>query len=498
MALNMRISDLSAHNLLRTKALVHVVILLCATLPTIHAQTDVSSLPTAGGAATSIHVSHVIPSSTPPWRELQLPVVDTTLSGIQFIDALHGWVWGRSGNVLRTTNGGITWSVSQVDTICSLERVRFVNAINGWALGFAPFGDSVMLYFSPNGGASWEQKYFPPGLAANLALHINASVFFDDSTALFIKTHFTLNNLWITQDRGLSWDSIPSDLAVDPSLVAFADRDIGFAANQFTPPCLSEISKSYNQGRNWTFPPRAYWDTLFEGHIGEVLDLSSPHAGRVFVGGLVRTNCEPPPIPFVQAAAAVSFTSGNDWLRFYCCGGFGQPSDEFTKGDALDTNHIWLLKRSGVLLRTTNGGNVWVGDTLAVPIKDFSWLGQNTAWAVGGNGRVYLYDSTLVSVAQLKELLPSVLSLHQNYPNPFNAQTVLEYNIGVPGKVEIILIDLLGRLVMEHRQYHEVPGRHGYRIDVSDKSSGVYVAIVRFLSKSSGHVEKRIKILLLR
>jgi photosystem II stability/assembly factor-like uncharacterized protein len=490
MALNMRISDLSAHNLLRTKALVHVVILLCATLPTIHAQTDVSSLPTAGGAATSIHVSHVIPSSTPPWRELQLPFVDTTLSTIQFVDSARGWVWGRGRNVFRTTDAGKTWSVSQVDTIGSLEKLRFVSRDHGWSASYAPQYDSANLYMSTDGGASWEKKQLP----TSGFIRPGAFAFLSETTVMLLR-----DSLWVSTDGGTTWQGSTTTLANAVGHLEFANQTVGIASGLYQyGGCLPSIWKSYDGGGTWTIPPRAYWDTLFYYQDGLVLDLRMPGPNRLFVGARGMFNCEPPPPPYTEAAAAISLTAGQSWLTFYCCGAFWAPTDLFAGGDALDTNHVWLLRQSGVLLRTADGGNTWALDALPVPLRDFSWVSQNNAWAVGQQGKVYAYDTTIVPVALNDEFTPEAFRLYPNYPNPFNAQTVLQYELHVPGRVEIRLIDVLGRVVGEYTVQHEVSGMYRYTLDASDMSSGFYMASVRLVTTNSVSVERRIKAILIR
>jgi len=68
--------------------------------------------------------------------------------GIYFLDSNNGWVVGVGGPIIRTTNGGSSWSLSTSDAQ-ELRNVQFVNEDEGWAVGYG----SVILH-SIDGGNS--------------------------------------------------------------------------------------------------------------------------------------------------------------------------------------------------------------------------------------------------------------------------------------------------------------------------------------------------------
>ena len=76
-----------------------------------------------------------------------------------------------------------------------------------------------------------------------------------------------------------------------------------------------------------------------------------------------------------------------------------------------------------------------------------------------------------------------------SYPNPFNGSTTLEYELPESGNVEIIFVDMFGK-VFKKEQYHNLdPGKHFYIWDCGSRSqgtlsSGIYNCIVRFLPNS--------------
>jgi len=51
-----------------------------------------------------------------------------------FIDALTGWVAGDGGSIQKTTDGGNTWTKQQSGTTKSIVGLHFLDARRGWAV----------------------------------------------------------------------------------------------------------------------------------------------------------------------------------------------------------------------------------------------------------------------------------------------------------------------------------------------------------------------------
>ena len=78
------------------------------------------------------------------------------LRGIQFIDDSVGFCVGDGGALLKTTNGGLNWTL--LDTIfepvaaetATLHQVYFHDEDDGWVMG-----DDLVLYHTTDGGDNW-------------------------------------------------------------------------------------------------------------------------------------------------------------------------------------------------------------------------------------------------------------------------------------------------------------------------------------------------------
>lgn len=98
------------------------------------------------------------------WKLQTISSLRCRLRAVQFIDEKQGWaVGGESrpitglsrGVVFRTVDGGATWSYDPTPLLPALRQVGFTSPQDGWAVGesssFSPSG----LFFSRDGGRTW-------------------------------------------------------------------------------------------------------------------------------------------------------------------------------------------------------------------------------------------------------------------------------------------------------------------------------------------------------
>ncbi|MCS7029696.1 MAG: YCF48-related protein, partial [Bacteroidia bacterium] len=72
------------------------------------------------------------------------------LLSVHFVNAAIGWAVGLGGTILKTTNGGTTWTPQTSGTTQLLYSVHFVNAAIGWAVG-----NSGTILKTTDGGTTW-------------------------------------------------------------------------------------------------------------------------------------------------------------------------------------------------------------------------------------------------------------------------------------------------------------------------------------------------------
>src|SRR5262249_31968496 len=91
----------------------------------------------------------------------QVSGTDASLFGVVFVNASVGTAVGLGGTILRTTDGGTTWTLQYSGTTSHLFAVAFVNPNTGWAVGdpspFFSFTGTIL--HTTDGGATWMHQY---------------------------------------------------------------------------------------------------------------------------------------------------------------------------------------------------------------------------------------------------------------------------------------------------------------------------------------------------
>jgi photosystem II stability/assembly factor-like uncharacterized protein len=98
------------------------------------------------------------------WKRVNLPgTVTQGLRDISFPSAQIGYVSGTSGRLIKTTDGGNTWTIINTTTTASLASTFFVNDSTGFISGGGSGGK--IIYKTTNSGDTW-QDVTPSGLAS--------------------------------------------------------------------------------------------------------------------------------------------------------------------------------------------------------------------------------------------------------------------------------------------------------------------------------------------
>lgn len=124
------------------------------------------------------------------WSRVNLPV-KTELYHLDFVSGSSGWIVGDKGTILITQDGGLTWTRQKSGTDKSLFNVDFRDEREGCAVG----GKGTILK-TANGGVTWEtiKTNFP-----STFLRIN---FADDKNAWIVGYKGTILR---SSDRGNTW-----------------------------------------------------------------------------------------------------------------------------------------------------------------------------------------------------------------------------------------------------------------------------------------------------
>ncbi len=147
-----------------------------------------------GGGGTILHSTQAMAFS--PWWTVINSGTTATLQAITFTDSANAIVVGESGTIIRSADGGLTWSPEQSGTIDHLNDVAFVGADRGWIVGdggailhYRPLVDETSNQFTVQD--SWNIVSVPFGV-----VDYAASTLFPDA----ITSAFGFDNAYVPQD----------------------------------------------------------------------------------------------------------------------------------------------------------------------------------------------------------------------------------------------------------------------------------------------------------
>ena len=199
-----------------------------------------------------------------------------SLNSIHFVSPEIGWVVGasperdddtRDGLVLKTTDGGDTWTLLKVDAKQVPTSIFFVDSETGWLGGATPLpgngddGDSAIggpsaILTTTDGGRTWREQI-------NLPVSIFDINFIDKTTGWASGSK---GSIYHTADGGRTWDSQRTELEVGDGPVNlqseglkqfsmlgvhFTDAQNGFAAGSAEEEDIGYLIATSNGGNTW-------------------------------------------------------------------------------------------------------------------------------------------------------------------------------------------------------------------------------------------------------
>ncbi len=323
---------------------------------------------------------------------------------LYFFDANNGLA-SSTANVIRTSNGGSTWTTVSVNGIRDID---FIDANNGFAAGYS----SQALKKTTNGGASWS-----PLTPVNSNSLWGISVV---STST-VYASGTGGVVWRSTNGGLSFTPVNlptvSDLAVD---LQFLNATTGCVLGQ-----PGDIWRTTNSGASWT-----------KTHTTPSVASTS--------------------IYFVNATTGFAVGSGG-WIIKTTDGGISWTTLNSGSTAYLQYVHFYDVNNGitagigGVILRTTDGGATWQQEISGTTEDLYSCiLLSPTVAIVGGNNGTLLKNTNLQTVGAHEPELNWTLSAS---PNPCSGAVTIDLGASRE-QVTAVVSDISGSVV-RNETFHQ-------------------------------------------
>jgi len=183
------------------------------------------------------------------WSVEQFRQEDIFLRGIYFLDSLKGFAGGVPGTFLQTFDGGITWEPANIDsgTFSHFPVIdfKFYDQLYGFACG-GRFDIAGVIWRTTNGGGNWtpiNPQYAP----ADQVYDIH---FFDSLHVMGVGGDPDLYGVGIihSSDAGISWNYFEIGIFGQAHAVSFRTENEGWAVV----PTSENFVATYDYGINWT------------------------------------------------------------------------------------------------------------------------------------------------------------------------------------------------------------------------------------------------------
>jgi photosystem II stability/assembly factor-like uncharacterized protein len=378
-----------------------------------------------------------VPSPTTKW-----------LFKCTFPDSLNGWAVGDSGVIIHTSDGGANWQLQNSHVDYFISDLFFLNKRLGWAIANDFFFNGTTILKTTNSGVNWTVSRYPD------TTKVLYTIYYLDSLNGFLGGYQGV--VLRTSDGGNSW----SEMDVDSGTVSY------FPIEKF-----------------------AFFNPQYGLACGGIMDVS----GVIWISTNFGSSWKSSPV----GPEPLYDILWRDSLRTFSCGGDyefgGSFLKSYTGGEVWDYNYLEIFGvarklafRTGYEIwvpmgfsqrwaLTVDTGNTWIEmpapDTSG--IYDAVFIDSATGWAVGTNGSIYKYNSSIIGIPPQNNL-PFVVRLGQNYPNPFNPSTVIRYSVTRFARVKITLYDILGRRVRVLLDDVKYPGEYTLQFNAEGLSSGIY------------------------
>ncbi len=296
------------------------------------------------------------------------------------------WASGSNGTILRTTDGGRTWSSIQAPGLSALD-FRAIHARTRDEAILVNADEPAFVFQTRDGGTRWVQRYFndAPGI------FLDGLAFWDERRGILFGDPIDGRMVVLhTDDGGEQWHALPPDAAprAAPGEAAFAASGTSIAAWEMnavwigTGGSAARVFRSIDAGRTWS----AADSTLRHGAASQgVFSLAFWNEREgVAVGGDYRDPQN------TQAVAALTHDGGRTWSPVEVAGPRGYRSCVSIVPGLAGPTLIAVGEAGADVSR--DGGETWTPvDLTGCHAVRFVESGR-AGWAVGAGGKIVRID----------------------------------------------------------------------------------------------------------
>ncbi len=444
---------------------------------------------------------------------IQQSNLNVQLFSIQFIDSLFGWICGEGGTLLKTTNGGITWVQKPSGVVENINSLYFLSASDGFAVTgdwYNGYPYSGRILKTTNGGDTWSVALFDDA-------HGLIDIYFSDKYNGWICG--SNGAIYITNNGGSNWNYSNANTPYWLFGIFFPANNAGFTIGGNTNSDI--ILKSDNSGNSWTKIRETFQDKMMIG-LYFINDLEGWVCGfngvmlKTTNGGIswnretLQTDKELREIFFVDSVGYCVGFSGT-FMKYH----YTQPTSNI---QIISPNggELWEIGSTKQILWNStdvidvkieysyNNGASWNNVVSSYPSTGiYNWTIPNI---ITNQARVKISDIAtgdfdrsdssfrIIEPTNISEIrnneIPNNYYLAQNYPNPFNPSTAIQFGLIKSSYVTLKLYNVNGEEISSIFEGYKQTGTYSVNFVPNNLTSGIY--FYRIIAEDFSDVKKLI------
>ncbi|MFP4458854.1 MAG: WD40/YVTN/BNR-like repeat-containing protein [Candidatus Zixiibacteriota bacterium] len=334
---------------------------------------------------------------------------DTTLAEMIYKQSFfltddYGYILGSAGQLFKTEDCGQNWeflgNVSEVDIA---NDIYFLDE----TIGFAG-GSREKKWKTTDAGNSWFELYDTLTVNDTTSRSVLAVAFFDEDTGIVAGGDYT--HKW-TGDGGETWTSWGLDGTREVEILSI---NITGESEAYLATSNGNIWKTEDKGQSWEEYPSSITGPIYEidfvdGSVGWQVgtDLSiglgalkiTSDGGTTWEYRSFGTGTDLNDVEFLDVNTG--WACGNSGYIYYTSDGGATwnhlentvSNEHLTAIDFVDNTYGWSVGMLGLILKTTDGGNHWMasdsGDyDAALSFRDVCFIDQNVGYICGTDATI--------------------------------------------------------------------------------------------------------------
>jgi photosystem II stability/assembly factor-like uncharacterized protein len=297
-----------------------------------------------GNCAAPCFISRTIDGGKNWVRIAPTGISTTALNTVDFVDENNGMACGTNGVIIRTADGGNTWTQTTAGIGSGFNSMAYSSANKAVAIG-----NQGGIRYTTNGGGSWTTAISGTNVSLWSISFADANIgYIGGSSGVFLKT----------TNGGTSWTTVSTNLTGSFYRMFFTTPTVGYVG------ASNIINKTIDGGLTWvsqTLP------------MSNILSIYFANENDGWVGS-------------DAGEIAITHDAGQTWTVQHS--GY---SNSVNSVYALDVNTLYATGAQGLLIKSIDGGQSWKSYFSAISSEQFGalWQNKNVVWSCGKNGKIY-------------------------------------------------------------------------------------------------------------